>query len=97
MTVLGIDHRNMLWLTAALALVAAPHAERLPWWIMALAATLAVWRLYLGRKRFELPRKSLIILIVAGITAAVFLNYRTLFGRDAGVALLIVMLALKLL
>ncbi len=97
MTALGIDHRNMLWLTAALALVAAPHAERLPWWIMALAATLAVWRLYLGRKRFELPRKSLIILIVAGITAAVFLNYRTLFGRDAGVALLIVMLALKLL
>ena len=87
----------MLWLTAALALVAAPHAERLPWWIMVLAAMLAVWRLYLGRKRFELPRKSLIILIVAGITAAVFLNYRTLFGRDAGVALLIVMLALKLL
>jgi transglutaminase-like putative cysteine protease len=97
MTAPAIDLRNMLWLTAALALVAAPHIERLPWWVMMLAATLALWRIYLGRNRLQLPRKPLMILVVAGTTAAVFVNYRTLFGRDAGVALLIIMLALKLL
>lgn len=93
----AVDFRNMLWLTAALALVSAPHVQRLPLWVMMFAAALALWRLYLGSKRLALPRKPLIILVVIVAAAAVFMNYRTLFGRDAGIALLIVMLALKLL
>jgi protein-glutamine gamma-glutamyltransferase len=89
--------RDTLWLTAALTLVAAPHAERLPWWVTALAVMLALWRIYLGRMRAELPPKWLLFAVVAGATAGIYLTYRTIFGRDAGVALLIVMLALKLL
>lgn len=92
-----ISLRNTLWLTVALAMVAAPHAERLPWWVIMLAAMLVLWRVYLGRARLELPRKWLMMMIVAAATAGIYLNYRTIFGRDAGVALLIVMLALKLL
>lgn len=92
-----ISLHDTLWLTGALALVAAPHSTRLPWWITALVATLAVWRVYLGRTRHPLPRKWALLAVVAGATAGVYLDYRTLFGRDAGVALLIVMLALKLL
>ncbi|MGQ0749492.1 MAG: transglutaminase TgpA family protein [Betaproteobacteria bacterium] len=92
-----IDFRNIAWLTAGLALVAAPHVQRLPAWVMLLAAMLVLWRLYIGSRRLALPRKALIIGVVAVAALGVFLNYRTLFGRDAGVALLIVMLALKLL
>ena len=92
-----IDFRNIAWLTAGLALVAVPHVQRLPTWLMMLAATLALWRLYIGSRRLALPRKAFIIGVVAVAALGVFLNYRTLFGRDAGVALLIVMLALKLL
>ena len=88
---------DTLWLAASLALVAAPHAERLPSWITALAVTLGVWRVYLGRTRLPLPPKWVLLAIVAAATAGIYLNYRTLFGRDAGVALLVVMLALKLL
>jgi len=87
----------MLWLTAALALVAAPHVQRLPLWVMIFAAALGLWRLYIGSRRLKLPRKAVIVLAVSVAAAAVYVNYRTLFGRDAGVALLIVMLALKLL
>lgn len=97
MTAPTISLHNTIWLTAALALIAAPHAERLPAWVMMLAATLALWRIYLGRARLELPSRPLLMVVVASAAAAVFLNYRTIFGRDAGVALLIVMLALKLL
>jgi len=89
--------RNTLWLFAALAMVAAPHVERLPWWVTTLAVMLMLWRIYLGHHRLPLPRKLLLLLIVAGATGGVFLSYRTIFGRDAGVALLIVMLALKLM
>lgn len=93
----AISLPNTLWLTAALTMVAAPHAERLPWWVSSLAAMLALWRIYLGYNRLELPRQWLLLAIVAVATAGVYLNYRTIFGRDAGLALLIVMLALKLL
>lgn len=93
----AVDFRNMLWLTAALALVAAPHVQRLPVWVMLFAAALALWRLYLGSRNLALPRKAIILLVVIAAAAAVFLNFRTLFGRDAGVSLLVVMLALKLL
>jgi transglutaminase-like putative cysteine protease len=86
-----------VWLTLSFALVAAPHAERLPWWVTLLVGALTAWRLYLARTRLPLPPRILLVLIVAGITGGVYLHYATLFGRDAGVALLVVMLALKLL
>ncbi|MCC7483859.1 MAG: DUF3488 domain-containing transglutaminase family protein [Burkholderiales bacterium] len=89
--------RHVLWLLAGLAMVAAPHFTRLPWWLAGLALTLAGWRVYLGHARLPLPGRWLLILVVFGATAGVYFNYRTIFGRDAGVALLVVMLALKLL
>jgi protein-glutamine gamma-glutamyltransferase len=85
------------WLAAALLLVAAPHAERLPWWISAIAAILVGWRLYLARSRLSLPNRWLRSAIVIAGIASIYLYYRTIFGRDAGVALLVLMLALKLL
>ena len=35
--------------------------------------------------------------VITVATIGIYLNYRTIFGRDAGVALLVVMLGLKLL
>ena len=55
----AISLRNTVWLAIALALVAAPHAERLPVWLSALAAALCVWRLYLARMRLALPARWL--------------------------------------
>lgn len=92
-----ISFRNVCWLTLGLTMVAGPHVERLPWWISLLAILLAGWRLYLARFRLRLPGKWLLLLIVAFGTAGVYLHFRTIFGRDAGVALLIVMLTCKLL
>ena len=89
--------RNMLWLTVALVMVGAPHTERVPVWLALLAATLVGWRLYLARMRLRLPHRAILVLIVLGSTAGVYLYYGAIFGRDAGVALLLVMLALKLL
>ncbi len=89
--------RNMLWVMAALAMVTLPHVERLPWWITALTVLLGSWRMYLAYARFNLPAKWLLLLIVAFSTIGIYVHYRTIFGRDAGVGLLIIMLVLKLL
>src|SRR3954471_4591319 len=89
--------RHTFWLTASLGLVAVPHAQRLPWWLNLLLVTLLTWRLYLAHMRLPLPHRSLVLFVVIAATAGVYLHYETLFGRDAGVALLVIMLALKLL
>lgn len=88
---------HVLWLLLSLALITAPHASRLPWWIVALVATLGAWRAYIAYGRHALPNRWLLLLIVIVATVGIYLNYRTIFGRDAGVALLVVMLGLKLL
>ncbi len=78
-------------------LASLPHLLRLPLWISMLIALLAGWRLYQAHRRLPPPAKWLLICIAIGATAGVLLQYRTLFGREAGVVLLLIMLTLKLL
>ena len=92
-----IQLRHLFWLLGGLALVAAPHMPRLPWWLNLIALILFAWRVYLGWGERALPRKWLLTLFVAGGVFAVYLTYRTIFGRDSGVALLVLFLSLKLL
>ncbi len=89
--------RHVLCLLLSLSMVAAPHAAYLPWWVMALAAMLIAWRAYLGYARLALPNRWLLFLVAVAATSGVFIGYHTLFGREAGVALLVIMLGLKLL
>jgi len=93
----ALSLRQTLWLTAALVMVAAPHAQRLPWWLMLLVITLIGWRLYLARARLQLPHRAFLLIVVLASTSAVYLHYGTILGRDAGVGLLVVMLTLKIL
>jgi len=92
-----IAWRHVRWLLVALALVAAPHGAQMPVWTIALMVMLIAWRAYVGYARLTLPNRWLLLLIAVAATIGVFLSYRTIFGRDAGVALLVVMLGLKLL
>jgi hypothetical protein len=89
--------RHVFWLLAGLALVVAPHTPRLPWWLNLIAAILIAWRVYLGLGERVLPKKWLLAFFVIGGTFGIFLTYRTIFGRDSGVALLVLFLSLKLL
>lgn len=92
-----LDFRNVLWMALSMALVTLPHVERLPLWICALAVVVVAWRVHLAWRALALPHKWLLLMIVAATTAGIYLSFGTLFGRDAGVALLVVMLTLKLL
>ena len=77
-------------------MVIAPHVERLPWWITLLANADRVARLHhaLG---LQLPRKWLLLLIAAGAMGGIYISYGRILGRDSGITLLVIMLALKLL
>jgi len=88
---------SLYLLFTGIALAAVPHVQRLPTWVAALAGALLVWRAWAAVRAEPLPRKSLVLALAFAALCAVFAQYRTLFGRDAGVALLVVFLALKLL
>ena len=85
------------WLLVALALVTAPHVERLPWWVTLLLATLLGWRAYITWHGMPLPPKWLLFAIAGGAVGGIYIQYGRLFGRDSGVTLLVIMLTLKLL
>lgn len=86
-----------LWLLAALALAFAPHMLRLPLMLTALCLLFGLWRLVIEQRAGTLPHKMVRILLLAVSLALVYLHYGTLLGREAGIALLAVMLSLKLL
>ncbi|MFA7382749.1 MAG: DUF3488 and transglutaminase-like domain-containing protein [Desulfurivibrionaceae bacterium] len=86
-----------LWLLGSLTAVLLPPLLRLPPWFTAYCFALLGWRSAIDLRGWPLPRRRLHLpLTLAGI-GAVLLGYRTLFGPDAGLALLSVMLCLKLL
>ena len=84
-------------LVAALALVFAPHAQHLPLWLSALVGAVLLWRFLMARQNIALPRKWLLFALAFAAVAGVLLQYKTVFGREAGVALLTLMVSLKLL
>ncbi len=92
-----IGSRDIAWLSAGFLLACVPHLLRMPVWISLLTIAVAGGRLLQLRMRGKSVPKWLLILIAVSASAGILLQYRTLFGRDAGVALLVVMLALKLL
>jgi transglutaminase-like putative cysteine protease len=82
-------------LLAAVTLVAAPHAQRLPVWVSAFVLALVGWRVLAAQRDWRLPSRWLLVALAVVASAGVILSYGPLLGRDASVALLAVMLALK--
>jgi len=93
----NLTSRQVSWLAVSLFVVSAPHVLHLPLWGTLLATALILWRIYLTRAGLELPHRAIVVFLVIATSGAVVLDYGTLLGRDAGVALLITMLTLKLL
>ena len=85
------------WLLIMLVLATAPHARELPVWLIGLFILLAGWRWLLAVRDKPLPPRWLLLILVLLVGVAVLIDYRTLLGREAGVALLTAMTACKLL
>ena len=91
------ERRETLFLMAPVALSVLPHAMHLPWWIGAGFFVLFLWRLALVLSGRWLPRASVRWVAAIACSAAVYAHYQTVFGREPGVALLVLFLGLKLM
>ncbi|TXI75451.1 MAG: DUF3488 domain-containing protein [Dokdonella sp.] len=91
----ALDAGAVPWLLVVALATAGPHAEHLPAWLSTLFAGALAWRGWLWTRQHPLPRPWIVALIVAGSVGGIVWQYRTLLGKDPGVALLVVFMALK--
>lgn len=84
------------WVLAAGTLAVAPLAPYLPPWLAVAAAAALVLRGWLIAQRSPLLSRWVMVILVMAGTAGILGQYRTLFGQQAGVAMLVLFIALKL-
>ncbi len=92
-----LDFRNLMWLLAAMAFVVAPHLFRMPYWVGIFFGVVVAWRTWISWAAVHFPPRLVIVSLTLAAAFGTYLTYRTLFGREAAVTLLVVMSALKVL
>ena len=91
------DKADTLLLLGAAVLVLAPHAAHLPAWISALCAAMLLWRGLVTFRGKRMPPNAVLVPLALAAMAGVFRNFHTLLGRDAGVAMLVLLVTFKML
>ena len=94
---LSRDKADTLLLLGAALLVLAPHALHLPGWVSALCGTTLAWRALLTLRGTRLPPSWLLLPLTVLAMGGIYLSYNTLLGREAGVAMAVLLVAFKML
>ncbi|MGB3067970.1 MAG: DUF3488 and transglutaminase-like domain-containing protein [Ottowia sp.] len=91
------DTRDTLFLLAVVGWVVMPQVRSLPLWCSLLTAGVLLWRGWIALKARPLPSRWWLLAFLLATLAATYGSHRTLLGREAGVTLIVVLLALKTL
>jgi len=85
------------WTIAIVAGATLPHWPLLPFWVPLLLGVAIAWRLAIAALEWPVPIRTLRLLLALAAFCIVLFSYRTINGVEAGSALLVVMIALKVL
>jgi protein-glutamine gamma-glutamyltransferase len=91
------DARDTLFLLGVIAWTVLPHLAHLPLWCAMLTGAVLLWRSRLALTQAALPGRWVLVatlMLAAGLT---LWTHRTLLGKEAGVTMLVVLMALKTL
>jgi transglutaminase-like putative cysteine protease len=91
------EQRDQAVLLLAVAMVVAPHFEHLPAWSTVVIGAMWIWRAWLTQTLKPAPGRFVMAALLVAGTAAVWIEHGTLFGRDASVNFLLVLIGLKVL
>lgn len=91
-----LPHRTLLRLLGVLMLVIAPHLLRLPLWEGAAIVAIVLWRGVASSRQWALPPQALKLALAIAAFVGVYAAFGRVTGQNAGIALLVLMLALKL-
>jgi transglutaminase-like putative cysteine protease len=91
------EARDTLFLLAVIGWTVLPHLARLPWWCVALSALVLVWRAHLALANLRLPGRAPIAALLVSAVLLTLWSEQSLFGKEAGVTMLVVLMSLKTL
>jgi len=91
------DTRDTLFLLLVVAWIVAPQSTHVPLWCTLVTPAVLLWRARMALRGTPMPSRWWLLALLIAATAATLWSYKTLFGRDAGVTFLVVLLALKTL
>jgi transglutaminase-like putative cysteine protease len=91
-----LTRQQSLWLIAAAGAAVVPLTPQLPPWLATTTIALLIGRGLMWRQGPALPTRWLTLLLAVGTALAVALVYGNIFGREPGVALLVLFVAVKL-
>lgn len=91
------DKADTLLLLGAALLVLAPHALHLPLWVSALCMATLLWRTVITFRGTRMPPMLVLLAVSLAAMGGIYLSFKTLLGRDAGVAMLVLLVAFKML
>ncbi len=91
------EPRDTLFLLAVIAWVVLPQVGHLPLWCSLFSALLLLLRGALALTLKPLPSRWWLLALLGVAMAATWYTHRTLLGRDAGITLIVLLLALKTL
>ena len=96
-TLQQIPRNALVWIIISLFALVAPHASRLPIWILALYAVAVIWRLQVHRGRWSFPGRWVKVVMILSGFVGIYASYGSFVGLEPTVALLLIAFALKLL
>jgi len=91
------ETRDTFFLLAVIAWTVLPHLLHLPMWCAVLAVGVLVWRARLAWLGGALPGRWVLAGVLVMVLGLTFWSYRTLLGKEPGVALVVSLMALKTL
>lgn len=91
------DTRDTLFHLAVIALAVAPHLLHLPPWCGVMTGVLLAWRAQLALRGGALPKRWVVSALLVLAAALTLWAERTLLGKEAGITMLVVLMALKTL
>ncbi len=97
LSTLSREKNDTLLLLLACTFVLLPHALHLPQWATLTCALLLFWRAVITVRGQRLPSIWLLLPLAMATLAGIYFTTQTLFGREAGVTALVLLLTFKLL
>jgi hypothetical protein len=92
-----INQRTLIFLLSAIGLITLPHALHVPIPIISFFFVLLTWRAIGIWRPAYLPNKFLVFLLLLSGISLLVIMHQGVFGRDAGTAVFVTALGLKLL